>query len=288
MLLQDFLPISALRSYVRCFRIIHFCFDPTQPVPYKAYPPKPEQTLHFFLKKPFLIETKNKDKLQPDSILFTAQQTSLVNHFTEHDFIDVQIVFQPTAVFQLTGIPATELINQFLEGTIIFPKTVQSTFSQLHEAMDYTEIIPILEAFALRLIHKSKREKILLDAVCGQMEHYYGNVSMDGLAKQACYSIKQFKRKFAERVGLNPKTYARILRLNRAYNIRNCFAGKSWNAIALQCGYTDYQHLAKDYKEFNGLTPAELHSLEKTSPESVLGLSKSIYRNRFTAPFVNP
>jgi AraC-like DNA-binding protein len=282
MLLKDFLPSPALRLYVKCFRIIHFCFDPLQPVPYKAYPPKPEQTLHFFLKEPFLIETKERSKYQPPSILFTAQQTSLANHFTEHNFIDVQIVFQPSAVFQLTGIPATELTNQFLEAKLIFPTTVQSTFFQLREATDYMEMINIVEVFTSSLVVKAKKELILVDAACQQIVRNHGNVSMDWLAKQACYSTKQFKRKFAERVGLNPKTYARILRLNRAYNIRNCYPGKTWNAIAVQCGYSDYQHLAKDYKEFNGLTPPELHSLENMSPENILGLTKTIYRNRFT------
>jgi AraC-like DNA-binding protein len=285
MLLQDFSPSPALRWYVKCFRILHFCFDPLQSIPYKAYPPKPEQTLHFFLKEPFCIKTKNQGTLHPPSILFKAQQTALINQLTQHDFIDVQIVFQPSAIFQLTGIPATVLTNQFLDATVIFPTTIQSTFSQLQEAKDYAELIRIAEVFTSSLVQKTKKKTVLLDAVCELMVKHQGNVSMDWLAEQACYSTKQFKRQFAERVGLNPKTYARILRLNRAYNFRNCFPKKNWNTIAAQCGYTDYQHLAKDYKEFNGVTPAELHNLENRSPESELGLSKGIYRSRFVASF---
>lgn len=250
MLLQDFLPSPALRPYIKCFRILDFCFDPLQPVPCKAYPPKPEQTLHFFLKEPFRIETKNQGTLYPPSILFKAQQTLLIHQFPCHDFIDVQIVFQPTAVFRLTGIPATELTNQFLDATLIFPTNIQSTFYQLQEAKEYMELIRVAEVFTFDLIRKTKEKTLLLDAACEQMGNHHGNVYMDWLAKQACYSIKQFKRKFAERVGLNPKTYARILRMNRAYDIRNCFPDKSWNSIAARCGYTDYQHLAKDYKEF--------------------------------------
>ena len=281
MLLQDFLPSPVLRSYVKCYRILHFCFDPQQPVPYKLYPPKPEQTIHFFLKEPFLIGTKSQGTVHPPSILFKAQQTSLVNQLTQHDYIDVQIVFQPTAVFQLTGIPATELTNQLLDATLIFSPGIQSTFSQLQEAKEYVDLIRIAEVFISNLVQKAKKKTLLVDAACEQMVSHHGNVTMDWLAKQACYSMKQFKRQFAERVGLNPKTYAKILRLNRAYNIRNCLPYKSWEAIAVQCGYTDYQHLTKDYKEFNGLTPAELHSLENRSPESVLGLAKHIYRSRF-------
>jgi AraC-like DNA-binding protein len=250
------------------------------PVPYKAYPPKPEQTIHFFLKDPFHIGTYNGTILYPPSVLFTAQQTTLVKHFTRHDFIDVQIVFQPTAVFQLTAIPAAELTNQFFDATVIFPNSIKTAFAALQEAGNYGEMIRIAETFSLSLVQKAKIERLHIDDACAQMVSQHGNLSMDWLARQACYSSKQFKRKFVERVGVNPKTYAKILRLNRAYNIRNQFPDKTWNAIATQCGYNDYQHLAKDYKEFNRLTPAELHTLEMKSPEHVLGLTKSLYRKR--------
>jgi len=46
-------------------------------------------------------------------------------------FWDVQIVFQPTAVFLLTGIPANKLTNQFFDATNIFSKNIKSNFAQL-------------------------------------------------------------------------------------------------------------------------------------------------------------
>jgi AraC-like DNA-binding protein len=281
MLLQDFLPSPALRSFVKCYRIIHFHFDANQPIPFKAYPPKPEQTLHFFLNEPFVVETTGNDKINPPSILFTAQQTSLVKQFTGRDFWDVQIVFQPTAVFRLTGIPATELTNQFIEATNIFSKNIQSAFSQMQEATGYAELINITERFMTQLVQNARALQPL-DAACEQMVQHHGAVSVKWLAKESCYCMKQFNRKFQERVGLTPKTYARVLRLNRAYNIKNYFPHKEWSFIAAQCGYVDYQHLAKDYKEFTGLTPPDLHLLEKQSPECFLNLNKVVYRNRYT------
>jgi AraC-like DNA-binding protein len=284
MILQDFLPSASLRGFVKCYRIVHFCFDNNQKVPTKAYPPKPEQTLHFFLKEPFVVETAQGGELKPPSILFTAQQSSLVRHIIQQDFWDVQIVFQPTAVYQLTGIPANEVVNRFLDATAIFSKNIKSTFSQLQEASGYAELINIAEAFTLYLVRNARKEPLLLDDACKYMVHQQGNISLEWLAKESCYCTKQFKRKFAERVGLNPKTYTRILRLNRAYNVRNCFPDKEWSLIAAQCGYVDYQHLTKDYKDFTGLTPRELHLLESQSPENFLGIAKPLYRSRYIVP----
>ncbi len=280
MLLQDFIPGPSLRSFVKCYRIIHFSFDDAQTIPFKAYPPKPEQTLHFFLKKPFTMETAVGEIYAPP-ILFTPQQTSLVKYFFSSDFWDVQIVFQPAAVFLLTGIPANKLTNQFFEATNIFSKNIQCTFAQLQEAPTYNDLINIAETFAKDLIRNARKESLLIDAACEQMIHRHGNISVEWLANESCYCTKQFKRKFIERVGLPPKTYARILRLNRTYNIRNSFPDKDWAVIAAECGYFDYQHLSKDYKEFTRLTPSALHLLEKDSPENILGLTKSLYRSRY-------
>ncbi len=66
MLLRDFLPASSLREFVQCYRIVHLNFDNFNNIPFKAYPPKPEQCLHFFLRD-FLAIQKSGDKkeMQP-------------------------------------------------------------------------------------------------------------------------------------------------------------------------------------------------------------------------------
>ncbi|MEJ7681023.1 MAG: hypothetical protein WKG06_24860 [Segetibacter sp.] len=68
------------------------------------------------------IEKAGDEKSYHPSILLVGQRTSLFNHFNGTDLLDVQIVFQPTAVFRLTGIPAYELTNQHLDATSIFQK----------------------------------------------------------------------------------------------------------------------------------------------------------------------
>ncbi len=70
-------------------------------------------------------------EIHAQPILFTLQQTSPVKHFTLNNFWDVQIVFQPTAIFLLTGIPVNKLTNQFFDATNIFSKNIKSTFAQL-------------------------------------------------------------------------------------------------------------------------------------------------------------
>ena len=73
-------------------------------------------------------------------------------------------------------------------------------------------------------------------------------VSLDQLAHQSCLSVRQFIRKFNERMGVSPKTFERIIRFDKALRMKNKHPDLDWLSIALACGYCDYQHLAKDVK----------------------------------------
>ncbi|GAB3162525.1 helix-turn-helix domain-containing protein [Telluribacter humicola] len=285
MLLKDFAPGPSVCSFVKCYRIIHFQFENEREIPFKAYPPKPEQVLHFFLKDPFVVQTASGNTTAPQNTLFAAQRTFLVNQYTGANPMNVQLVFQPTAVFRLTGIPAHELTNQYLDATYLFSKGLQPTYEQLLEAKSYTQLIQIVENFAQKLVNRAKKETIRLDAVCNQLSRMIDTPSLEALADQSCYSTRQFDRKFLERVGLHAHKYARIARFNRAYNIKNRFPEKDWSFIAAECGYYDYQHLVKDFKEFTGLTPSAFYALERSSPECVLGLTNDIYRSRYSASY---
>jgi hypothetical protein len=78
----------------------------------------------------------------------------------------------------------------------------------------------------------------------------------------------------------------RIIRFNKAVNIKNAYPHRDWLDIAFECGYVDYQHLVKDYKDFTNNTPNVFHLIESKSPESRLGLASEIYRHRAESSLV--
>ncbi len=280
MILKDFLPNEALREFIQCYRICHFEFDKADNVPVKASAPKPENILHFFLRDFWAVQRPGEEKYIHPPMVLIGQRTTLINQLTGNSFINVHIVFQPTAVFRLTGIPAHELTDQHLDASLIFPKDIQFILEELQHSKGYSEMLAIIERFSFELVRRSRKDKLPLDAVSSQMIQKGGNASLDKLADAACLCTKQFKRNFQESVGVNPKTYGKIIRFNRAYNLKNAYPHKDWLGIAIECGYYDYQHLVKDYKEFTGLTPPEYYLLESRAPERILGLTDVIYRAR--------
>lgn len=73
-------------------------------------------------------------------------------------------------------------------------------------------------------------------------------------------------------MGIGPKLFSRIVRFNKAFLYREMNPQADWNTIAFNFGYTDYQHLYKEFKEFAGLTPNMLMTQNDHSPEKILPL----------------
>ena len=102
-------------------------------------------------------------------------------------------------------------------------------------------------------------------------------MTLNQLSKEACLSVKQLERKFKERTGVNPKLYQRIIRFDKAFRLKNSHPEFDWLRIALDCGYHDYQHLVKEYKDFTGMSPIAFHEVENNAPERKFGLSEGYY-----------
>ena len=183
-------------------------------------------------------------------------------------------------MFRLTGIPSSQIANTYLDAESVFPKTIRLVYEQLQHTQDYNEMVLIADRFVATLIRNARKDAHLLDRVSRLMIQSGGNVSLDWLAKESCLSSKQFKRKFNERTGVNPKIYSRIIRFTKAVNIKNAYPTIDWLRIAVECDYFDYQHLVKDYKDFTRQTPNKFHLLESNSPERELGLTNDIYKSR--------
>lgn len=260
------------------FRIVHLIFDKKDQVPFKAYPPRPEHCLAFYpfdTEKVHYVEKNRTIEHLP--VVLYGQHTEVTHRFIGHQFLVLQIVFYPGALYCLTGLPATELTNQYLDAELVFSSRLREVNEQLYYAQNYSAMIEIAERFVTGLVKKQKKEVRPIDAVCKLLLNKENKLSLDELASEACLSAKQFERNFKERAGVNPKLYSRINRFDRAFRLKNNSPDSDWLTIALECGYQDYQHLAKEYKDFTGLSPVAFHQVENKAPERVFGLSENYY-----------
>ncbi|MBL7747027.1 MAG: AraC family transcriptional regulator [Chitinophagaceae bacterium] len=279
MLLKEFIPAPSVREYIRLYRIVHFVFDKNEALPFKAYPPRPEHCLAFF---PFDTEqleiTDRNKKIENIPVLLYGQPLAVTNRYVGREFLVFQIIFQPGALYRLTGMPACELTDQYIDAEIIFSSQLRQVNEQLFHAKSYEAMLEIGHRFAEQLIRRVKKDHHQVDEIGKLLLQQSGNLSIDWLAGQSYLSTRQFERKFKERTGINPKLFSRVIRFDNAFLLKNRSPQMDWLRIAIECGYHDYQHLVRSYKEFTGLSPAAFHELENRSPERKFGLSETYYQ----------
>lgn len=81
---------------------------------------------------------------------------------------------------------------------------------------------------------------------------------IDDVARASACGRRHLERLFREQVGLTPKSFGLILRLQRSVRLRRTFEDWTWSRIAAEAGYYDQSHLIADFHRIGGEAPSEL------------------------------
>lgn len=268
------LPRPALRDHVRLLQLVGCEFPAALPVlPVKAYWPRAETCVSFFPKDPEKVAYgfDGTPQESPRSRVY-GQHCVVTNRHVGRNFMVLQVQFQPGALFRLTGIPAHELTNAFVDAEAVFGPELRRVNERLSYARQPEEMVEVVEMFLLHLVRQSKKPVRPIDRVSRFLLRNPSVLSLNWLADQACLSQRQFYRQFVEREGISPKLYARIARFEGAMKLKNAQPAKDWLSVAVELGYYDYQHLVRDFKEFTHLTPNAFLLADEKSPERAFGV----------------
>lgn len=272
MLLRNYSPSDALKYYVRCYEVLHLIFEPNIDIPVKPFAPRTENSLCFFPRDPDHVSNFGSSELiiQPKTII-CGQQTLMKMRRPGRDFLLIMVSFQPGVLFRLTGVPQYLLTDEYIDAEILLTKEIKYVNESLNDCHSYRQMIEVVESFLLMLIVKKRDQSHSVDRAA-RFILQQTSFSMVNLAKEACLSLRQFERRFKDHVGICASQFSRISKFDKTVKMKNAQPSKDWLSIALECGYYDYQHLVRDYKEFTGLTPTSFFELDINAPERIFGL----------------
>ena len=274
MVLSEFAPGPALANFVRVYRVVQFECKGITNLPFKPYPPRPEHCLSFYPRDTETVEYVNSGKKITNlKTVLMGQQDEVTNRYVGRDFLVFQVVFRPGALYRLTGIPSWELNNSYFDAETVFSKDIKEVNDKLNDAIGFKEMVAVVEYFLLKQVNRSVKEFHRLDEVSNIILQSTDNISIEWLAKESCLSLRQYERKFKERMGISPRYFNKIVRFENAFRLKNKSPQLDWLSIAIQCGYHDYQHLVKDYKAFTNQSPTGFHLLDNAAPERKFGVS---------------
>ncbi len=118
---------------------------------------------------------------------------------------------------------------------------------RIQEVRNVPERIALVEAFLLEALNVERRDELV---VVSAFRLRSPRASPSALAAESGLSRRQWIRRFQSSIGLNPKSFARILRFQRATALKS--SGRDWGDVCLACGYYDQAHLIKEFQEFAG------------------------------------
>ena len=268
MILQFYKPTQILTPHVQAMMVFRDQTVTDIPV-LKPFPPAAEQTLYFYpgnTIRNYLID-QGKEAPIPFSIIVGPQKTR-VDLSILGDHVVIAVFFKPGGLQRLLGAPIPGAFgeNHVLDSSLIWPKDIREIREQLAEASSYAQMISCIDRFLCR---QYNRTNPTLDRFQGVFERLLDSnhpVSIDYLAGQSCLSPRQFERRFQEQIGMSPRLFARIGRFSRAYRAKDRSPHLGWLDIAMKCGYYDFRHLVRDFREFGDATPTQLLLEEHLSP----------------------
>ncbi len=268
--LPNILPHPALRPYVKHYLLLHILLKGVPEYQrIKPVPPDAEQSIFFYPRaevKTIVNSTTETRKAAPSIIV--SQQTSRVNIQFGEDHLIIQVCFRPGFLYQfLDKTPITELKNQEINAVDLTGSGMAELNEQLQEETDYQRMLSRIDAYLLKKIASFSSELQPIDRAIVALKNSEKLLSLDWLADQACLSNRQFERQFLERMGMSPKFYARIVRFDRAFKLKAQHPHLDWLEVAYICGYFDFSHMMRDFRQFAEVTPSLLITQEMASPD---------------------
>ena len=195
----------------------------------------------------------------PESIQAVGTMTRplVISGTTEASFVGVR--FRPARATAFLRLPASELtdLRVPLDDLWSDGAAVRETFATT--SGPDARVAALERVLLARLAHVTAAEHRDVDEAVRRIIAAGGSLGITRLAPALGVTRQHLARRFADLVGVSPKVFARIVRMQRLIEAARATTNgqdPNWAALALAGGYYDQAHLVDEFRELTGLTPS--------------------------------
>ena len=240
-------PSPRLASVVECYWILEGsgCAEPQPIVP----DGRPELILHFGDR--FERHHPGGAVERQDPALLVGQLLAPIRLACPGRAGVAAIRLRPSAARLFARCPAAELTGRSIDLDAVVGSTA-TLRERLALAGGDAERVRLLESWLAGRIRGEPAREVAaaVDAILAAP----AAASLPAVAAHAGLGVRQLERRFQADVGMPPKTFARIARLQRA--LAWIAAGASLADAAHACGYYDQPHMTRDFARLAETSPA--------------------------------
>lgn len=206
--------------------------------------------------------SSDRGSVTSETSLLSGQQKTPYDLVVAGTVSVFSITFHPQGAQVFFNIPMEELYDQSVSLRSIQKDFVDQVEAELFEAPSFSDCVKIMNRFLWRLLTKNgapEEQQRLKDSLT-LIDRSLGIVDISTLAQKACLSRKQYERIFKSNVGVSPKRFLRIIRLQHALFKKQVNPKMSLTELAYDCGYYDQSHMINDFKLLTGMSPRQYFS----------------------------
>jgi len=165
------------------------------------------------------------------------------------------IRFKPEGLYSLFGVPASEFSESYEDMELVLGKNFREYCRRIREASGTGERVRLAEEYLMKKLSTSGRELTYLNHAAEMIRLSRDFDKIEELPAKVFISQRQLEREFKRKIGVTPKLYMRIARLNEVYQKLEQNRPLAFTKVAFDCGYSDQAHFIRDFKSFMGVKP---------------------------------
>lgn len=268
MFYEEINPSFFLREFVKCYWILEQSGEEAKNSREKILPDGCPEIV-FNLASPFRRHYFDRIESQPNAIVVgqikyhvTVEPTSVVKLFG--------VRFRPNGLYPLLRQSTNDLTGRIESIDAVLGKLGNQLAERLNEAVSTVERIKIFEQSVFCRFEGVKNGRLSSRATEIIVKND-GQIRVEELAKSLDTNWKTLERHFTREVGITPKLFCRITRLQKILAALNREKQPNWADIAYRFGYVDQSHFIKDFREFAGVSPATFISSQNLISNSFVG-----------------
>jgi AraC-like DNA-binding protein len=249
-------PSEKLKPYIKQYWAVENMLNQGEQYTQRIIPGGlPELTLYIGNKPKVCVGRRSLE----DNFLLNGQQNDYYDILISENLSIFSISFLPQGLSQFFSLPIHELLNINASLKYINKELYEELEGKLSASVSFQEKIDITERYFINLLANNNRrfEFLRIDNIIELIRRTKGNISIDKLASDSCLSRKQFERTFLEYIGISPKQYLKIIRLQAAIDHKSKNKQISLTNLAYENGYYDQSHFIHDFRTMTGLTPKQ-------------------------------
>ncbi|SDR74611.1 helix-turn-helix domain-containing protein [Gramella sp. MAR_2010_147] len=252
---KEIKPSPSLRPYVECYSYGTYNTNAEPEASLQIVPNGClELIIHLDDKHCQMMTSEHSWDMSPDYMLI-GLLTRVYEVKFPHPVQVFTIRFRPEALYNLFGIQGVEMTDSYQDTNLLFGQVFKEFCHRIREEKNLNLLVQRTDKFLNNMLERSIANSDYILKAANILRHSQ-IPNIKELSGKVYISQRQLERRFKEVIGISPKKYLKIIRINRVMKLMEENVPMDLTSMAYHCGYYDQSHFIKDFRQITHLNPS--------------------------------